>query len=81
MIPIAFAESNKTLRKPDSMNDEECAPLAVFTDGQQCISCWRPGWRELIEILITRRIWISVLGGVTQPPIWLSGTKPFESKK
>jgi hypothetical protein len=78
MIPIGFFEQTRVLRKPANMTDEECAPLPIHTDGKQCISCWQPSWRELIEIIFRRRVWIGVLSGQTQPPIWLSGKHPFE---
>lgn len=39
MKAIKFSQANKNLSKSDSMTDEECSSLWVFTDGKQCISC------------------------------------------
>ena len=75
MDPINFKETNVTLQRPESMIDEECQPLPVFRDGQQCVSCWRPTWREKLSILFHGKIWLSVYSGATQPPVWLKGGK------
>ena len=82
MKPIAFPQATKTLQKPMSMTDEECSPLPVFTDGTQCISCWRPSWRERLAILFFGRVWCAVLSGQTQPPVWLMGSRTcFENSR
>lgn len=82
MQPKPFPESNRDLLKPDGMTDEECGPLPVFTDGETCVSCWRPTWRERLSILLFGRVWLGVLSGGTQPPVWLWGVKtPFEGDK
>lgn len=75
MKPIKFEESNKTLLKPSSMTDEECSSLPVFTDGRQCISCWRLTWMERLSALLFGRVWLCVLSGHTQPPVWLACKK------
>ncbi len=72
MTPTNFKEANRTLNKPESMTDEECSSLRVFTDGRQCISCWRMTWKERLEALLFGRLWLSVLSGRTQPPVWVS---------
>lgn len=75
MRPISFKESNKTLLKPESMTDEECFSLDVFTDGEVCISCWKPTLRERLSLLIFGKIWIWVVSGSTQPPIVLDAKR------
>lgn len=72
MIAIKFKEANKNLLKPESMTDEECGSLWVYSDGRQCISCWRLTWKERIKALIFGKVWLSVLSGYTQPPVWLA---------
>lgn len=82
MIPVTFSESNKMLRRPENMTDEECMPLPVYCDGHQCISCWRMTWRERFAALWRGKIWLSVLGGQTQPPVWVSVERtPFLKPK
>ena len=80
MKPVSFDESNKVLSKPITMSDDECNPLEVFTDGQECISCWQPTLRERFYILFQGRIWLSVLSGQTQPPVRIWGQHPFDKK-
>ncbi len=75
MEPIEFKEANAELQKPALTTDKECGPLPVFRDGKQCISCWRPTWRERLSILWYGKVWLSVIGGKTQPPVWLMGNK------
>ncbi len=71
MNPAPFKESNRTLRKPDSMTDEECGSLDVFTDGKVCISCWQLSFAERIQLLLFGRLWLCIVSGPTQPPVWL----------
>ena len=75
MKPIEFKESNITLNKPSNMTDKECSSLPVYTDGEQCISCWKPTWKEWWAILIYKKVWLSVFSGTTQSPVWLLGSK------
>lgn len=81
MRPINFKESNRHLGKPAGMTDEECGSLHVFTDGSQCISCWKMSWRERLSALLFGRVWVSVLSGGTQPPIWAGCQKTVFKKK
>lgn len=66
-----FPEANVKLLKPDSMTDEECTPLYVYSTDKLCISCWRFNWYQRILVLLFGRIWLCVHGGKTQPPVWL----------
>lgn len=78
MRPTNFKQSNKVLTKPSDMTDEECSSLHVFTDGNQCVSCWKPSIKERLLILLTGRVWLGVLSGETQPPVFVSGESVFE---
>lgn len=71
MNPISFKESNRTLTKPDTMTDDECSSLEIYSDGQQCISCWKMSFKERLQAVLFGKIWIGVVSGLTQPPIWL----------
>lgn len=75
MRPIKFEQANKNLQKPSNMTDEECQSLWVYSDGEQCVSCWQLSFMERIKALFFGKIWISVLSGQTQPPIWLDANK------
>ncbi len=77
MKPVAFEEANKTLTKPAGMADSECGPLPTYTDGATCISCWGLTWRERLRVLFTGRVWLGVLSGQAQPPVWIKAEVPF----
>lgn len=79
MRPIEFPEQTKILQKPKDMTDEECQPMAVWSDGKQCISCWVGNWKERLKFLFSGRIYLSVITGMsTQPPVWVNPFSPFE---
>lgn len=71
MKPIKFKEATKNLLKPENMTDEECSSLWVYNDGRECVSCWRLTWKERIKALFFGKVWLGVLSGFTQPPVWL----------
>ena len=75
MKPIKFKEANKNLQKPKNMKDKECGSLWVYSDGKQTISCWKMSFKQRVKALIWGRIWLSVLSGETQPPVWLQSEK------
>lgn len=75
MKPIKFDEANKNLLKPQNMTDEECSNLWVFTDGRQCISCWKMSLKQRLSALIHGKVWLSVCSGQTQPPVWVDCCK------
>lgn len=81
MKPIKFKEANKTLLKPESMTDEECSSLTVFSDGRECVSCWKLSWRERLSALLFGKMWLGVLSGSTQPPVWLACANTVFSKE
>ena len=51
------------------MSDKECSSLPCFRDGQQVISKWELSEEEKAHVAEHGFIWISVLGGPSQPPI------------
>lgn len=81
MKPSSFEQQTDVLRKPDSMTDEECSSLPVWSDGERCISLWTATWRERLCFLLTGKVWLWVWGGPTQPPVAVSVDNPFEETK
>jgi len=75
MQAIKFDEANRVLTKPAGMTDEECSSLDVYTNGSLCISCWTLNSRERVRALLHGRIWLGVLSGDTQPPVWIDCRK------
>jgi hypothetical protein len=75
MKPVYFEEATKELKKPSSMTDEECSSLWVHNDGEQSVSCWKMTLKERIKLLFHGRIWVGVVFGKSQPPIWVDPSK------
>lgn len=75
MRPDNFPESTKTLTAPPNM--PECGELPVWTNGEQCVSCWRPTWRERLSVLLFGRVWVAIWFGETQPPVAVTGCRKY----
>lgn len=76
MKPLYFKEATAELKKPASMTDEQCSSLYVY-QGQDgtCISLWTvPFWKR-VKFLFHGKIWLGILSGKTQPPVWLDCSK------
>lgn len=80
MKPIDFPQSTKVLQKPSTMTDEECSSLHIWNDGKQCVSCWKPTFKERLNILFGGNVWLGVYSGKTQPPVFVSGEQVFEKE-
>ena len=81
MKAIKFKQANRNLLKPNSMTDEECKSLWVFTDNRECISCWKLSFKQRLSALFFGTVWLSVLSGGTQPPVWLNCTRTVFKKE
>ena len=80
MKPIPFKHCNKELQpsgKKYSANVTDVQPLPIWTDGEQCVSCWQMTWRERFAALFRGRVWLAMLTGKTQPPACLSVEKEY----
>ena len=78
MRPKNFKQATKVLRKPSTMSDDECSSLPVWSDGKQCVSCWQPNIRERLNILFGGKVWLGVLSGKSQPPVFVAGEIVFQ---
>jgi len=85
LIPIPFPQSNKSLKpnNRDVISEDvlEVKALPIYTNGEQVISCWQMNWKERLSALIHGKVWLQILGGVTQPPAVLRCSKEiFEER-
>ena len=78
MKPIDFKQSAKVLQRSSDMTDDGCAALPVWSDGMQCVSCWKPSLDERISLAFGGKVWLGVASGSTQPPVFLSGKNVFK---
>lgn len=74
--PTEFSEQNLLLG-PAEGTEEYVQPLPVFSNGQTCTSCWELTDEEIAEITRTRRVWVTVMAGRTQPPILIQTDFPM----
>ena len=81
MKPIEFKYANWRLDPPEgkkySENVTGIDPLPVWTDGEQCVSCWKMTARERLAALLFGRVWVAVLSGSTQPPIYIEASRAY----
>lgn len=78
MKPIEFKGQTVVLQKPQGMTDEECSPLGVLQLDNTCISCWKLSLRDRLKVLFTGVVWLGVLSGKTQPPVYVTADRPFK---
>ena len=76
MIPSSFPETNRILLKPEG-TDKDIDTLSVFSDGERCISLWKPTLKERLSILLFGNVWLDVMSGKTQPPVTVSGSRKY----
>jgi len=76
MKPKHFKEATVELKKPASLTDEECESLFIHqTEDNVCISLWTVSFWKRLKFLFHGKLWLGVLSGKTQPPVWLDMTK------
>ena len=74
--PASFKQSNMTWKGWQAFgNREEVSDLPAHRQGNQTISCWKLSWRERLEVLLSGRAWLYVIG--RQPPVCVMGRNPF----
>ncbi len=78
MNPIEFKGQSVVLNKPATMTDEECKSLPIARMDNTCISCWKMNWRERLKALLTGKVWLGILSGQTQPPVYVTVDQPFK---
>jgi len=81
MKPIQFKYVNRELQPPEGVTYSENVtgidPLPIWTDGEQCVSCWKMTWRERLAALLFGRVWVAVLSGATQPPVCIKAERAY----
>jgi len=61
MVPADFDGANVTFA--DKQPEYQPLPAHRDTDDPEgkITSCWRLSWRELLRVVVTRRLWLTVL--------------------
>ena len=80
MKNIDFKESNRTLSPSNKQYSDKIGKVSylhIFSDGEQCVSCWKMTWKERFSALFFGRVWVAVASGKTQPPIYAQTSKSY----
>lgn len=74
-----FPEANKALLPSGQRYSDgiTVGVLNVYTNGESCVSLWRPTLRERLSVLIFGRVWLAVLSGATQPPVYVGAVRHY----
>lgn len=81
MRGVEFEQSTTVLGRPPGTTEEECGSLPVHqTKDGQCISCWELSDEDLETLKKTKRIWLWVWSGHTQPPVLLDVDHPWPTE-
>lgn len=83
MRPIPFKDQTVELQpNPNELviDGQSVGTLPIFTDGQQCISCWKMTFKERLKALWNGKIWLGIHSGHSQPPVWLSADNEVFAK-
>lgn len=67
--PTEFNGANAVMRAPEGA--ENVQDMHVFRTRHSCVSCWELSADELAEINRTGKIFLSVLMGGQQPPVYV----------
>lgn len=75
MKPIPFKGQTIELQpNPNQLEIDglEVGTLPIYTDGEQCVSCWKMTFTERLKALWFGNVWIFIHSGRTQPPVAVS---------
>lgn len=69
--PVEWSGSNKVLTPPKGTTEEQVSRMEIFTNNVICVSKWELSRETIEEVLKTGCLFISVISGSTQPPIFI----------
>lgn len=76
--PVDWHGANKILTAPKGESDR-VTQLHVFNNGHMSVSCWELTEQEIIEIVQTKKIFLSVWFGGSQPPVFVGSEEAVRS--
>lgn len=68
---VYFEGANRKLGPPRGA--ENVGDLYTYTNGHCSVSCWQLTPEEIAEVARTGRLYVSILSGTSQPPVFLGG--------
>lgn len=69
--PVDWYGKNKILKAPKGTTEEQVQDLHIFSNGVVCVSRWQLSEEALKEINETGCIFVSLISGNTQPPLFV----------
>ena len=75
--PTHFEGANVLMKAPQGA--ENVQDMFVFRNVHACVSCWELSPDEIAEINRTGRVYLSVLMGGVQPPVFLGSEDTVRS--
>lgn len=75
--PVQFDGANTLMRAPDGA--ENVQDMYVFRNAHAAVSCWELSPEEIAEISRTGKVFLSVLMGGAQPPVYVGSEDAVRS--
>lgn len=75
--PIDFHGANRKLLPPKG--SDTMGELPTYTNGICSVSCWKLTPREVAEINRTGRVFLAIMSGETQPPVFVGDEESVRS--
>lgn len=69
--PVDWNGANKILGPPKGYEEDQVCKMAIFTNGVVCVSKWQLSPEALKYAIETGCLFISIISGQTQPPIFI----------
>lgn len=69
--PVQFKGQNNVLKAPKGVDNISCTDLPVFNNGRSSTSVWELSEKEIEEIIKTKKIYLTVWFGMSQPPVYV----------
>lgn len=69
--PVGWDGANVILKTPKGYTNEQVSDLHIFSNDVVCVSKWKLSKECIKEILETGCIFVEVLSGKTQPPVFI----------
>lgn len=69
--PVKWDKANLILKAPEGYESNQVQDLHIFTNGVVCVSKWRLSEKAIRDLIETGCLFIGVLSGKSQPPIFI----------
>lgn len=75
-IPNFHDDVQRLVGSDEHTDPLDVLPLRFDYCGPVMVSCWKVGWRDLLRMLFTRKLWLVVMGK-KHPPLFLETDKAY----